>query len=721
MAELAPGTVFAGHRIEDVAGQGGMGTVYRATHLALDHLVALKVIAPSLASDEGFRERFRSESRIAASLRHPNIVPIHHAGEEDGLLFVTMDLINGPDLRALISGRGPLEPEEAVSVLEQVASALDEAHGRGLVHRDVKPANVLIELRAGADHAYLTDFGLTKRTDQATMSGGGLTSTGAFVGTLDYVAPEQIRAERLDARTDVYALGCLFYEMLAGTAPFADRLENVAKIYAHLTDSPPELPAVISAPEGFDEAIGRAIAKEPDERYPSAGDFARAARAALEGEAVLERERNVGVGSAAPTVEAVTPVEATTAIETPPAPMLPMVEPPLGPTLGTEVPGPPTEANVLPLPDGHVEDETEVVGTPTEATRATARNVASSDPRWGRILPVLGLVAAAVVVGALLLTGGDGDPQGGDLVGSKENGGNEGAGPDGGGDAKPEIVGDPIPVEGGLPVGMASDGDSVFAVSRAGGFLVNVTDGGSVVAETGGRPEEVAVVDSNAWMTLTLGPNVAVVPVEGDEPTLIPTNGSQSRGIVAGGGRVYVANAGSNSVTSFASDPAAPDPVVQTVAVVEPHGLSLGGDALWVTSRTDGVLLELDPGDLSEIGRYSVGANPKGVLWDDDRAWVANTDDDSISVIEDDKESEPVAICDSPRAFASAFGSIWLTCGEEGVVLELDPATREVRSRTRIDGPGVSPEDIVATGDRLWVSTGKGGTVVEIDPAPDVG
>jgi serine/threonine protein kinase len=251
MPDLSRGAVFAGHRIEGVAGRGGMGTVYRATHLALDHVVALKVISTELAADEGFRERFRSESRVAVSLRHPNVVPIHHAGEEDGLLFVTMDLIDGPDLRRLLIAGGPLEPERAASLVGQVASALDVAHSRGLVHRDIKPGNVLVEDRGDdGEHAYLTDFGLAKRFD---ASGAGLTGTGAFVGTLDYVAPEQIRGDRVDARTDVYALGCVLYEAIAGRSPFGDREENVAKIYAHLQDEPPWLPGEGS--DALDEVI----------------------------------------------------------------------------------------------------------------------------------------------------------------------------------------------------------------------------------------------------------------------------------------------------------------------------------------------------------------------------------------------------------------------------------------------------------------------------------
>src|SRR5690242_3328194 len=256
MPDLKPGSTFAGHRIEGIAGRGGMGTVYRATHLALDHVVALKVISTDLAGDDAFRERFRSETRIAVSLRHPNVVPIHHAGEEDGLLFVTMDLVDGPDLRRLLITDGAMEPERATSLLAQVASALDVAHSRGLVHRDIKPGNVLVERRPEGEHAYLTDFGLAKRFDQATVSGAQLTGTGAFVGTLDYVAPEQIRGDRVDARTDVYALGCVLYESLAGKPPFGDREENVAKIYAHLQDEPPWVPG--EGDGALDEVISRA-------------------------------------------------------------------------------------------------------------------------------------------------------------------------------------------------------------------------------------------------------------------------------------------------------------------------------------------------------------------------------------------------------------------------------------------------------------------------------
>jgi YVTN family beta-propeller protein len=275
--ELARGQVFAGHRIEGVAGRGGMGVVYRARHLALDHLVALKVISADLAGDEVFRRRFIDESRIAFSMRHPNVVSIHHAGEESGRLFVTMDLIEGTDLRGLIDAELRLSPTVAIPIVSAVASALDAAHARGLVHRDVKPGNVLVERRPGRpEHTYLTDFGLSKHA-----GGGGLTASGSFVGTLDYVAPEQIRGESVDARTDVYALGCVLWECLAGAAPFAAREGPVAKLYAHVQEAPPELrDAAPGFPEALDATLRRALAKAPGERFDSAGEFATAAAAA---------------------------------------------------------------------------------------------------------------------------------------------------------------------------------------------------------------------------------------------------------------------------------------------------------------------------------------------------------------------------------------------------------------------------------------------------------
>ncbi|MGH2846975.1 MAG: serine/threonine-protein kinase, partial [Thermoleophilaceae bacterium] len=296
MAELSTGAVVAGYRIEDVAGRGGMGVVYRATQLALDRPAALKVIAPDLADDVMFRERFKRESHTAASIDHPNVLPVYEAGETDGQLYIAMRYVEGTDLRELIRREGQLPPARTVRVLEQVAAALDAAHRRGLVHRDVKPANVLIA-QNGDEHVYLTDFGLTKHA----ASVGGVTKTGQFVGTPDYTAPEQIRGERADARTDVYALGCVLFQALTGRVPF-ERDSEVAKIYAHMTDPPPSLASAgPDAAAPLDGVVGRALAKDPGDRYPSAGDLGRAARVALEGAGPAVPERTVATGMAAPT------------------------------------------------------------------------------------------------------------------------------------------------------------------------------------------------------------------------------------------------------------------------------------------------------------------------------------------------------------------------------------------------------------------------------------
>src|SRR3954463_10322622 len=289
--ELRTGEEFAGHRIEGVLGRGGMGVVYRVTDLRLNRLVALKVITPALSADEDFRRRFQRESQLAASVRQQNVVTIYQAGEADGLLFVTMELVHGSDLRGLIGERGRLDLPTASAIVTQVAAALDAAHASGLVHRDVKPANVLID-GSSPLHVYLTDFGLTKRTSSQT----GITKTGLFVGTIDYAAPEQIKGWPVDARADVYALGCMLFEMLAGKPPFRRENED-ATMYAHTSDPPPPL----GVSPALDAVVARALAKEPDQRYPSAGDFARAVAAAVAGQsAPSEAERTVAVGRGAP-------------------------------------------------------------------------------------------------------------------------------------------------------------------------------------------------------------------------------------------------------------------------------------------------------------------------------------------------------------------------------------------------------------------------------------
>ena len=269
------GRVVAGYRIEERIGRGGMGLVYRAEHLNLRRRAAIKIIAPELADAPGFRERFNREARIAAALQHPNIVTVYDAGEEDGLLYLAMQYIEGSDLSTVLRSQGRLRPYRALDVCRQVAAALDAAHSQGLIHRDVKPANVLIEGRT----AFLTDFGLTKRIEGSQTQ---LTKAGDVVGTIHYVAPEQIEGGHVDARTDIYSLGCLVYHCLSGELPFA-RDTDVAVIYAHLSEDPPRITSVRpELPGGMDAVIAKALEKAPERRFQTCADMMNAARSVID-------------------------------------------------------------------------------------------------------------------------------------------------------------------------------------------------------------------------------------------------------------------------------------------------------------------------------------------------------------------------------------------------------------------------------------------------------
>ena len=279
MTDPRVGTVLAGHRVLSVIGRGGMSVVYLAEHIGLHRTVALKVLSADLAEDETFRERFIRESRMAAALDHPNIVTVYDAGEADGLLYISMRNVEGTDLEHLLKEETRLDPGRATAIVAQAAAALDAAHEAGLVHRDVKPGNILLaaEPAASADHAFLSDFGVTKRVE----TGAGLTRTGQFVGTVDYVAPEQIQDGDVDRRADVYSLACVLYRCLVGEVPFPRETE-VATIYAQLQDPPPvpseQRPGL---PGGFDAPIARALAKSPEDRFDTCRGFADAARAVV--------------------------------------------------------------------------------------------------------------------------------------------------------------------------------------------------------------------------------------------------------------------------------------------------------------------------------------------------------------------------------------------------------------------------------------------------------
>jgi serine/threonine protein kinase len=277
MDELAVGTNFAGHVIRAVAGRGGMGVVYRAEWDGRD--VALKVIVPELSQDREFRIRFQGEYRAEASINHPNVMRVYGAGAKDGLLYVTMRYIDGTDLDRLLANGARLSPARAAALIEQVASGLDAAHERGIVHRDVKPANVLLEGDGDELRAILTDFGLMKNLNSKVQ----LTMAGSFVGTCNYASPEQLLSSDIDARTDVYALGCMLFQALTGQVPYP-RGSSAATMFAHLEAPVPTVTSVApDVPAAFDEVVGRAMAKDASARYASAGELGRAALDAAAG------------------------------------------------------------------------------------------------------------------------------------------------------------------------------------------------------------------------------------------------------------------------------------------------------------------------------------------------------------------------------------------------------------------------------------------------------
>jgi serine/threonine protein kinase len=285
MRTQEPGAEIAGYRIESVIGRGGMAVVYRAEDMRLGRKVALKLLTPQLVDNEQFRQRFIMESRLAASLDHPNIVPIYEAGEADEQLFIAMRYVLGSDMKGLLAEEGgPLPEGRTLRLLRQIGDALDSAHRAGLVHRDVKPANILVAAgpehrpQAHGDHVYLTDFGLTKRTSELS---GGLTGTGHFLGTVDYVSPEQIQGKPVGPRTDIYALGCVLYECLTGQLPFR-RDDDAALLWAHLVEMPPPITGIRPEIGGAVNAVvARAMAKDPADRYESCQDLVRELDVAL--------------------------------------------------------------------------------------------------------------------------------------------------------------------------------------------------------------------------------------------------------------------------------------------------------------------------------------------------------------------------------------------------------------------------------------------------------
>ena len=399
---LAAGSVVAGYRVESRVGVGGMAMVFRARDESLGRTVALKVLAPTLADDTAFRERFIRESRAAAVVDHPHIIPVYGAGEFDGMLYIAMRYVAGGDLRALLQREGPLPPSRAAFLLSPLASALDAGHAAGLVHRDVKPANILIDTSPGRpDHLYLSDFGLAKGNAST-----GLTGTGQFLGTLEYCAPEQIGGKPARPQTDQYALGCVAYTMLTATVPFP-RDEVTAVLWAHMSEPPPAVTALRpDLPTAVNSVLARAMAKDPEERYPTCAEFAEAVRAAL-GVGAYTTPSSVYTSAAtgpapARNGELDDPASAVTPLPVPSSPLSvpPAAPDPVPPPLRAAVPGSPAPAHGLTQSGsslGFADTEGRTIAQPggSPVPGSSPGQAASPTRRRRRRL---GLLAAATVV-----------------------------------------------------------------------------------------------------------------------------------------------------------------------------------------------------------------------------------------------------------------------------------------------------------------------------------
>jgi serine/threonine protein kinase len=444
---LRPGAEIDGFVIEAIAGRGGMGVVYRARQKRPDRVVALKVIAPDAADDDAFRTRFMLESSIAAQIEHPNVIPVYAVGEADGILYIAMRYVDGTDLRSLLQSKGRLDPVRAAAIVDGAGRALDAAHANGLVHRDVKPANIMLATVAGHDHVYLTDFGLSRHM----QSTSGPTRTGAFLGTIDYVAPEQARGERVDARADVYSLGCVLFTALSGSVPF-DLDSDMAKLYAHdRSPAPSVLERAPDLPPAFEDVLARAMAKSPGDRYPSAGDLGRAAIAAAAGAELPPGEHVVAAGAAAPDSEPPATsalAEPSDALSEPPVPGATPATPrstvPFDPGATELDPNATIAPGAADLDPGATELDPNATVAAADATLGGARArpepaaprgaVGPPSPKTprppraarSRRLVVIGaLVAAAAVAGSVALSGGgDGGKGKGDTAKSTKSSAN---------------------------------------------------------------------------------------------------------------------------------------------------------------------------------------------------------------------------------------------------------------------------------------------------------
>jgi serine/threonine-protein kinase len=643
------GQRFGAYMLGKLIGRGGMGVVYQAQHVHLGRTVALKLLTPELSESEDFRTRFLRESRIAASIEHHGIVTIYDAGEVNGVLYLAMRYVRGTDLAALLAQRGPLPVVETLSILEQVAEALDAAHEAGLVHRDVKPANVMIE----GERCYLADFGLTKRTTETR-----LTQAGQFLGTVDYVAPEQIEGRDVDSRADEYALGCVLFECLTGSPPFP-RDSQLAVIYAQLREPPPR-PTELrpDLPAALDAVVDRALAKSPDARYPTCAAMVAAAKQASPTQASPIPDEEVATAAVG------IPTEVTETPRDPGVSTAPFPPPTPTPTpTPTPEPGPPTQAPEPRLPTAPLPPS--VGGLPTAPLPAS-----SPTRRRTPALALAGLavlIAAAVAVALVLSGGGDSSSKNSAAAPESGSNGTRGASETGAG---PHVVGSRIRA-GERPAGVVYRNRFVWVADSATNKVLRITPDGSSV-------KEVTV---------------------GEEPFDLASNDTS----------VWAANSRSGTVTRIDSTPAA-SPQYQVGS--RPLFLTAEPDFVYVANSGDGTVSKLNAISGSEVGTFNVGNDPRGITTDKKSIWVANRGSDSVSRIpKDGGQIEEIPVGHHPVAVIVPQGVTWVANEGDDSVTRIDPGAG-APTKTKV---GDRPSALAYLDPYVLVADRGAGEVVALD------
>jgi streptogramin lyase len=612
MAEPAIGATLGGYRIDALISRGGMGVVYRATHLALERPVALKVIARELAGKEGFQERFLRESRLAARLDHPAVVSIFDAREEDGELIVVMRLVEGGDLRKLIEQEGPLPAPRALTLLEQIADALDTAHAAGIVHRDVKPHNILVE----RDRAFLTDFGLAKALEDS-----GVLSDASVVGTLEYMSPEQWQGRRVGPPTDVYSLGCVLYETLTGIAPYARKA----------SDTEPEIP------EGLDAVIERAVAKDPGDRYPSA-------------RALIDAAREYEAGA---------PAKTQVLSERPDKPTLALS--------GRGKGGGPGGGK------GRGPNGRKAGGRARPWRRLALGAVALTAIAVGLVLLLTGgedvAVSDPIKVGRgpLRVAAGEGSV----WVTSAPAGTLTRIDPD-----TQRKIGKPIHLATGISGVATGEGAVWVSSPRAGRVLRIDPDEGRVTAriDVGGSPGAIIVGSHRVWVADDDGGGVTAINAQGGKifKRHIPPLAMPLR-LAIGAAGLWVSSASTGTVRRIDLGEAAAAAAVPVGR--GPAGITTGGGQVWVANARGDTVSRLEPATRALLA-VPVGEGPGGIDAGTDSVWVANVREGTVSRIDiEDAETvgDPIEVGPRPGAVAVGEEAVWVANNGNGTITRIEP------------------------------------------------